>query len=83
MGAAGGRLAYVFPGQGSQRLGMGKDWAEEFETASEVFAEADEVLGFPLSRLCWDGPERDLQLTINTQPAVNYLKKVTCHEVEH
>lgn len=62
--------AFVFPGQGSQKVGMGKAWADRSYTASEVFAEADEVLGFFLSKLCWEGPEEDLQLTENTQPAI-------------
>lgn len=62
--------AFVFPGQGSQKVGMGKAWADRSYTAREVFAEADEVLGFSLSKLCWEGPEEDLQLTENTQPAI-------------
>ena len=64
------QIAFVFPGQGSQKVGMGRDWAERFDAAAQVFAEADEVLGFSLSRLCWEGPAEDLQLTANTQPAI-------------
>lgn len=64
------RLAFVYPGQGSQAVGMGRDWAEEYPAAREVFETADEALGFALSALCWDGPESDLQLTANTQPAI-------------
>jgi [acyl-carrier-protein] S-malonyltransferase len=63
-------LAYVFPGQGSQSAGMGRELAERFPSARAVFEEADEALGFALSRLCFDGPAEDLQLTENTQPAI-------------
>lgn len=62
--------ALVFPGQGSQKVGMGRAWVERFPLARETFAEADEALGFALSRLCFEGPEPDLQLTANTQPAI-------------
>ena len=62
--------AFVFPGQGSQAPGMGKDLAEEFAVARQVFEEADDALGFAISRLCFDGPAEDLQLTENTQPAI-------------
>jgi [acyl-carrier-protein] S-malonyltransferase len=63
--------AYLFPGQGSQRTGMGRDLAERYpEVCGEVFAAADDVLGLPLSRLCWDGPAAELQRTEITQPAV-------------
>ncbi|HEX4953562.1 MAG TPA: ACP S-malonyltransferase [Thermoanaerobaculia bacterium] len=64
------RIAFVFPGQGAQKVGMGKDWAERFELARRTFEEADEALGFALSTLCWEGPEEELQLTANTQPAL-------------
>src|ERR1700682_244354 len=62
--------AYIFPGQGSQYAGMGKDLADNFPAARKVFEEADQALGFPLSRLCFAGPAEDLQLTQNTQPAI-------------
>jgi [acyl-carrier-protein] S-malonyltransferase len=64
------KIAFVFPGQGSQKVGMGRVWADAGEEARRTFEEADEVLGFPLSRLCWEGPEEDLGLTANTQPAL-------------
>src|SRR5919205_4224278 len=63
-------LSYIFPGQGSQTVGMGRDLAEQYPAARAVFDEADEALGFALSRLCFEGPAEDLQLTENTQPAI-------------
>jgi [acyl-carrier-protein] S-malonyltransferase len=62
-------LAVVFPGQGSQRVGMGQDWLIH-ESAGSVFAAADQALGFPLGHLCFAGPEEELKLTANTQPAI-------------
>ncbi|HVR29850.1 MAG TPA: ACP S-malonyltransferase [Thermoanaerobaculia bacterium] len=70
LSAAGERRAFVFPGQGSQAVGMGRECAEEFAEARAVFAAADHALGFPLSRLCFEGPLSELQLTANTQPAI-------------
>jgi [acyl-carrier-protein] S-malonyltransferase len=64
------KIAFLFPGQGSQAVGMGRDLAERFPVAAETFAEADAALGFPLSQLCFEGPEEDLRLTENTQPAI-------------
>src|SRR5688500_5214924 len=61
---------FVFPGQGSQSLGMVKDLADKFPVARQVFEEADAALGFALSKLCFEGPAEDLQLTENTQPAI-------------
>jgi [acyl-carrier-protein] S-malonyltransferase len=63
-------LAFVFPGQGSQQVGMGRALAEAFPEARGAFEEADRALGFPVSRLCFEGPEAELQLTANTQPAI-------------
>lgn len=63
-------LAYIFPGQGSQHPGMGKELVENFPAARKVFEEVDEALGFHISRLCFEGPAETLQLTENTQPAI-------------
>lgn len=62
--------AFLFPGQGSQYVGMGADLVAQTDEGRRLFAEADEVLGFPLSRVCLDGPESELTLTANTQPAL-------------
>ena len=62
--------AFVFPGQGSQAVGMGKDLAAQYPVAKETFDEADSILGLSLSQLIWDGPKEALDETINTQPAL-------------
>jgi len=64
------RIAFLFPGQGSQSVGMGRTWADEFPASRDVFEVADDILGFSISGLCWGGPEEDLQLTTNAQPAL-------------
>jgi len=77
------KTAFIFPGQGAQYLGMGKDFYENFEIARETFDIASEVLNMDVKKLCFDGPEKELMLTENTQPAIltvstsilNVLKK--------
>ena len=64
------KTAFVFPGQGAQYTGMGRDIATRFSTARAAFDEADSALDFPISRLCFEGPDDDLKLTENTQPAI-------------
>ncbi|PYS86799.1 MAG: [acyl-carrier-protein] S-malonyltransferase [Acidobacteria bacterium] len=64
------KTAFIFPGQGSQSVGMGKDLYENFPAARSIFEEADDALGFSLSEMCFSGDESDLQLTANTQPAI-------------
>jgi [acyl-carrier-protein] S-malonyltransferase len=65
-----GAVAFIFPGQGSQTVGMGKDLWNNFTEAREVFEEADDALGFSISSLCFEGPQASLNLTSNTQPAI-------------
>src|SRR5215470_1426382 len=65
-----GKVAFVFPGQASQYSGMGKELAEKYPVARDVFDEADKALGFSVSKLCFEGTEDDLKLTANTQPAI-------------
>ena len=64
------KIAFVFPGQGSQSVGMGKDLYENFEAAKNVFDTADKVLGKSVTTICFEGPEEDLKLTVNTQPSI-------------
>lgn len=64
------KRAFIFPGQGSQYAGMGRDLAANFKLAANCFSEADDALGFKLSDLCFNGPEDELKLTMNTQPAI-------------
>src|ERR1700688_4220587 len=63
-------IAFLFPGQGSQAVGMGKELSENYEVARRAFEEADEALGYKLSQVCFEGPEEKLKLTEITQPAI-------------
>ena len=64
------KLAFVFPGQGAQKVGMGKDFFDNYDVAKKMFKEADEALGYSIMQMCFEGPEEDLKLTANTQPAI-------------
>lgn len=64
------KLAFVFPGQGAQTVGMGKDFFAEYDVAKKLFQEADEALGYSIKDMCFEGPAEDLKLTANTQPAI-------------
>src|SRR5712691_3317533 len=66
----GSKIAFIFPGQGSQAVGMGKDLAGKYPIARQTFEEADEALGYKLSQVCFEGPEEQLRLTEITQPAI-------------
>jgi [acyl-carrier-protein] S-malonyltransferase len=71
-------LAFLFPGQGSQSVGMGKELAEKFPIASQTFDEADAALGYKLSQVCFEGPEDELRLTEITQPAILAVSVAAC-----
>jgi [acyl-carrier-protein] S-malonyltransferase len=72
--------AFIFPGQGSQTVGMGRDLADAFPVAKQIFEEADNLLGFSLSKLMWKGPADDLNATVNTQPAL-YVHSLAAWQV--
>lgn len=76
------KLAYIFPGQGSQYTGMGRDLAENFPAARAVFEEADDALGFSISAICFDGTSEELQLTENTQPAILTVSVAALRAIE-
>jgi [acyl-carrier-protein] S-malonyltransferase len=76
------RLAYIFPGQGSQHAGMGSELAEKYPASREVFEEADDALGFSLSQMCFQGTAEELQLTENTQPAILTTSIATLRAME-
>jgi len=76
------KIAYIFPGQGSQQPGMGRNLAESFPAAKQIFEEADDALDFPLSELCFNGPAEQLQLTENTQPAILTTSIATLRAME-
>ena len=78
------KIAFLFPGQGSQAVGMGRDLADRFPLAAQTFAEADAALKFSISKLCFEGPEEELRLTENTQPAIMAVSiAAACVLAEH
>ena len=74
------KTAFVFPGQGSQKVGMLKDLYEAYPIVRERFAQADEALGYSISQLCFEGPDTELVKTANTQPAI-LTASVACYEI--
>src|SRR5579872_3869163 len=76
------KVAFIFPGQGSQYVGMGKSLASRFPTAREIFDTADQQLGFSLTQLCFEGPAEELQRTENTQPAMLTVSVAACRVLQ-
>jgi len=76
------RVVFLFPGQGSQYAGMGRELADAYPAARRIFEEADQTLGFPISELCFTGPEEKLKLTENTQPAILTASLAAHHVLE-
>jgi|MGYP000695884304 [acyl-carrier-protein] S-malonyltransferase len=74
------KTAFLFPGQGSQYVGMGRDLYEGYPAARRIFSRANEVLGFALTDLCFEGPKEELQKTVNTQPAV-FVTSIACYQI--
>ena len=72
------RIAYLFPGQGSQAVGMGQDFFDRSSLARELYGQADAILGYPISRISFEGPEDELRLTRNTQPALLIAGVIAC-----
>ena len=73
-----GRTAFLFPGQGSQKVGMGREFYENTAIGRELFDQADAILGFPLTQLCFEGPDEALASTDNTQPAIFTVRLAMC-----
>lgn len=76
------KIAFLFPGQGSQKVGMGLELAKEFDTAKAIFEAADQVSGLPISKLCFEGPMEELTQTVNLQPAVTAVNLAFLSAVE-
>ncbi|MGD8834757.1 MAG: ACP S-malonyltransferase [Desulfobacteraceae bacterium] len=76
------KVAFLFPGQGSQKVGMGQDLAREFKSADEIFAAADRISGLPIQKLCFEGPMEELTRTVNLQPAVTAVNLAFLSAIE-